>query len=122
MSEGVLAAMTAHLTRERVLGAYPAAAEAAGVITEARSRLAALAAMPGARVGFVANGTEAVRALVEAWPLTPGEAVLVPRSEFLSNRLALERLVARRGTTVVELAEGAGGRVRTPALAGGPGG
>jgi pyridoxal 5-phosphate dependent beta-lyase len=116
MSEGVLAAMTAHLSRERVLGGYPAAAEAVGVITQARSRLATLAGMPGAGVEFVGNGTEAVRALVEAWPLTPGEAVLVPRSEFLSNRLALDRLVARRGATVVELAEGGDGRLDTATL------
>ena len=53
-----------------------AAAEAQEVLDEARSRLAALAGMPGSPVEFVGNGSEAVRGLVEAWPLTPGETVL----------------------------------------------
>ena len=116
MSEGVLAATTAHLSRERALGAYEAAAEAEGVLAEGRSRLAALAEMPGSSVEFVGNGSEAVRGLVEAWPLTPGEAVLAPRSEFLTNRLALDRLTARRGTSVVELAEDGAGRLDPAAV------
>ncbi len=116
MSEGVLAATVAHLGRERTLGAYVAAAEAQEVLDEARSRLAALAGMPGSPVEFVGNGSEAVRGLVEAWPLTPGETVLAPRSEFLTNRLALDRLTARRGTGVVELAEDGAGRLDPAAV------
>ncbi len=110
MGHGVLAAMTAHLALERRLGAYQAAAHRAALLAEARELLARLACVPGGRVEFVGNGTEAVRSLIESWPLTAGDAVLVPRSEFLSNRLALDRL-ARRGVEVVEPAEDGVGRL-----------
>ena len=39
-----------------------------------------------------------------------------PRSEFLTNRLALDRLTARRGTGVVELAEDGAGRLDPAAV------
>jgi cysteine desulfurase / selenocysteine lyase len=111
VSDAVLAAMVAHLELERRAGGYQAAAQAAPDLETARHRVAHLARMPGARVEFVGNGSDAVRLLVEAWPLAPGEAVLVLRSEFLSNRLALERLARVRGIEVVELAEDAMGRL-----------
>jgi len=111
VSEGVLAAMVAHLELERRAGGYEAARQAAPALETARHRLAHLARIPGARVEFVGNGSDAVRMLVEAWPLEPGDAVLVPRSEFLSNRLAVQRLAGVRGIHVVELAEDGTGRL-----------
>ena len=111
VSDGVIAAMVAHLELERRAGGYQAAAHAATELETARHRLAHLARMPGARVEFVGNGSDAVRLLVEAWPLAAGDAVLVPRSEFLSNRLALERLAGVRGIVVGELTEDGTGRL-----------
>jgi pyridoxal 5-phosphate dependent beta-lyase len=111
VSDDVLAAMVAHLELERRAGGYQAARQAAPALETARHRLAHLALVPGARVEFVGNGSDAVRLLVDAWPLVGGEAVLVPRSEFLSNRLALDRLAGVRGIEVVELAEDGTGRL-----------
>jgi pyridoxal 5-phosphate dependent beta-lyase len=111
VSDGVLGAMVGHLELERRAGGYQAAGQAAPVLETARHRLAHLARMPGARVEFVGNGSDAVRLLVDAWPLASGDTVLVLRSEFLSNRLALDRLARLRGIEVVELAEDATGRL-----------
>lgn len=111
MSATTVAAMVAHLREEQRLGGYEAFAEAGTTLRRARLRLAKLTGMDGERVELVCNGTLAMRGLLEAWPFAPGDRVAVPRSEFASNRLALEVLAPRRGLRLVELPADGFGRL-----------
>jgi pyridoxal 5-phosphate dependent beta-lyase len=111
MSIEVVDSIANHLNLERALGPYAAGDQARQTVAAARQRLANLAGMPDGAAEFVDSGTGAVRLILEAWPLDPGDVVLVPRSEFLSNRLVLERLAAIKGLNVVEIPQDNWGRL-----------
>jgi selenocysteine lyase/cysteine desulfurase len=103
--------MTSHLWEEQRIGGYQAEHEAAEKLDAARDTLCRLTGAAGGVVEFVDNGTSAVRLLLESWPLRGGARVAVPRSEFSSNRMVLERLVALRSIVLLELPEDGHGRI-----------
>jgi pyridoxal 5-phosphate dependent beta-lyase len=116
-SDTVLAAMTNHLDRERAVGGYAASAEAAPLLDEGRTALAAYVGATAADVGFVENGTVAFATVLAGWGLPKGAKVAVARSEFGSNRLLLDRLARQRGWTLVELPADAHSRILLDGLA-----
>ncbi len=104
-------AMRDYLWEEQRIGGYEAEEEAAERLESARDRLRRLTGARDHAVEFVENGTSAVRLLLESWPLRSGARVALPRSEFASNRMALERMAARQSISVLGLLEDEQGRV-----------
>ena len=113
---GVLAATVAHLGRERSLGGLSGGRRGRRSHRPGPQQAGGARGHAGGRREFVGNGSEAVRALVEAWPLTPGETVLVPAANSSPTGSRSTGSSARRGTDVVELAEGGAGRLDPAAV------
>ena len=116
-SRAVLDATVAHLRREAQVGGYAAEAEAAPTLERAHARLGELVALPGDAVALTANATSAFTALLGAWPLPAEARIGVLRSEYESNRLALDAVAHRAGWTLVELAADGSGRLDVDRLA-----
>ena len=85
MSYAVLEALTAHLEREAVIGAYPAEAEAADVIASGRAALAGLLGVPADGVAFADSAAGALRSLLDAWPLPVQATIAVAPGEWGPN-------------------------------------
>src|SRR5215207_7685377 len=115
-SDRVIAAMQRHLVAEQHIGGYEAEAAAAPQLDRARLMLAAMMGVPRGRVEFVANGTSAMAQLLASWPWRPGMRVALPRSEFASTRLVLERLAKRERLRPIVLQEDSAGRVALDAF------
>ncbi|MCF2533236.1 aminotransferase class V-fold PLP-dependent enzyme [Yinghuangia soli] len=116
-SDAVLAAMAGHLDLERSVGGYEAAAQAGPVLDAGRAAIAAYVGLAAQDVGFVESGTVAMAVLLGGLRLGAGARVGVLRAEFGSNRMLLNRLVAQRGWTLVELAADGHSRLDLEALA-----
>lgn len=111
-ADAVLAASAAHLAREQQIGGYEAEAEANAMLDASRNRLGVLLGMPGAQVEFLDSGTNAMAALLRAWPWRGGMRVGIPASEFASTRMALDRIARREAIELVTLPEDLWGRIR----------
>lgn len=115
-SPGVIAAQVAHLHREAATGGYAAERRRQPALEALRRRLAGLVGIDDAGVALVENATRAFADLLAAWPLEPGQSIGTLRSEYGSNRMALEALAHRRGLRLVELDTDDDGRLRVEAL------
>ncbi len=112
VSEGVLAAQTAHLQVEAD-GAYAVEADAEdGRLAAGRAALGAFVGLSGDDVAFTADGGSAFAVLMAAWPLGAGARVGTVPSEYGGNARVLSRLAAERAWTLVELPVDGVGRVR----------
>jgi pyridoxal 5-phosphate dependent beta-lyase len=89
-SAGTLRAAAEHAEREAACGAYVAEAEIQPVIEAGRADLAKMLGMEPAGVAFVESATAALRALLAAWPLRPGDRVAVLPSEWGPNLAAFD--------------------------------
>jgi hercynylcysteine S-oxide lyase len=87
-SAGTLRAAAEHAEREVTFGAYVAEAAANPVLEAGRAGLARLLGVEPAGVAFVESATAALRALLAAWPLRPGDRVGVLPSEWGPNLAA----------------------------------
>ncbi len=83
-------AVRRHLDLEARRGAYVAEDEAGAVLARLRDDLGGLLGVPSEGVALVESGTSALRALLEAWPLRPGDRVGVAPSEWGPNLEMLE--------------------------------
>jgi hercynylcysteine S-oxide lyase len=110
-SNRVLDTTIAHLRREAAIGGYAAEAEARPTLGALRARLGALVDLAGDCVALTPNATTAFTAMLGAWPLGPGARIGTLRSEYGSNRLALDALAGRRPWTLVELGTDDAGRL-----------
>jgi hercynylcysteine S-oxide lyase len=104
-SVATLRAAAAHAEREATLGAYVAQAEARPVLEQGREALGRLVGVPADGVAFVESAEAANRALLDVWPLAPGDVVAVVPSEWGLNLHAF----AERGLRVTQLAVDPGG-------------
>jgi len=111
-SVATLKATAAHAEREATVGAYVAQAEVGPLLAEGRAELARLLGIPAAGVAFVQSAEAALTALLAAWPLRPGDAVAVVRSEWGPNLHAF----ADRGLRITELDAHGDGAVDLSAL------
>ncbi len=84
-SRAVLAAVTAHLEREAVTGAYVAAGEAAGDLERVRADIAGLLGHDPDDTVFVQSATAALAVLLQVWRLPVGSTVLVSPGEYGPN-------------------------------------
>jgi pyridoxal 5-phosphate dependent beta-lyase len=84
-SRAVLAAVTAHLEREAVIGSYVAAGEAARELERGRGDVAGLLGHAPDDTVFVQSGGAALALLLEAWRLPVGSTVLVSPGEYGPN-------------------------------------
>lgn len=108
----VLAAEQRHLRAEAARGGYVAEAEAAGLVDAGRDRIGALLGLSGADVALVDGAGTAFADLLEAWPYGAGARVGTVSGEYGANALALHRVAAARGWTLVPLPVDDLGRVR----------
>jgi pyridoxal 5-phosphate dependent beta-lyase len=111
-SRKTLSTMAGYHDREAVVGAYVAAAEAAGVIAAGRATLAEMLGVDAGGIAFVESATAALGVLLRAWPLMAGSTVAVLPSEWGP---ALDAFVDR-GLRVATLAVDSSGRVDLDAL------
>ncbi|GEP37248.1 putative hercynylcysteine sulfoxide lyase [Nocardioides psychrotolerans] len=112
MAPGTIEAIRAHLHREALRGAYVAEEEAGEGLTGLRRDLAGLFGVPDDGVALVESGTTALQALIDSWPLRPGDRVGIAPSEWGPNLEAFEAA----GAVCVPLAVDADGAVDTEAL------
>jgi pyridoxal 5-phosphate dependent beta-lyase len=89
-SLAVLEAVAAHARLESEVGGYVAADQAEPAIEHARATLARLLGMPADGLAFVTSGHAALIALLDIWPIQPGDTIGVPPSEWGPNRQVLE--------------------------------
>jgi pyridoxal 5-phosphate dependent beta-lyase len=118
LSRAVLDATVTHLRREAAVGGYAAEAEVAPALGALHTRLGALVDLDGDDVSLAPNATVAFTALLGAWPLPNGARVATVRSDYESNRLALQALAARRAMDVVDLPTDGVGHLDLDALPG----
>jgi cysteine desulfurase / selenocysteine lyase len=94
MPEPVVRAIVAHLRLECDVGGYEAAVVAQDALQLAYDRAAILLGCLPEEVAIVENATRAWTLALEAIPFAPGDRILVGRSEYVSNCLALARVCA----------------------------
>jgi len=111
-SVATLRATAAHAEREATVGAYVAQAEVGPLLDEGRAVLARLLGVPAAGVAFVQSAEAALRSLLAAWPIEPGDTVAVVPSEWGPNLHAF----AHRGLRITELATDGDGAADLAAL------
>lgn len=110
VSEGVLAAQTAHL-RAEADGGYRAEEAAEEELMTGRASLASIVGLAGTDVAFLESAHEAMWALLEAWPLPAGSRIGTVPSEYGPNAMVLRKLAGLHGWTLVDLPVDLLGRV-----------
>src|SRR5882757_494789 len=116
-SDTVVAAVVDHLHLERLTGGYEAAGRAAPVLKAGRAAIADYVGLTAQDVGLVESGSVAMAAVLGGWQLGRGARVGVIRTEFVSNRMMLDRLAAQRAWHLVELPVDADSRLLLDGLA-----
>lgn len=107
-------AVTAHAQAEAERGAYVAQLDAEDLLRSLRVDLGGLLGVGPTDVGFVESASTALAQLLACWPLTAGDVVACPPSEWGPNLAAF----GDRGLRVVHLPVDAGGMVDVEALPG----
>lgn len=107
-------AVAAHLQAESECGAYVAEAEATGVVRTLRHDLGILLGVGPDDVGFVESASTGLAQLLAAWPLSAGDEVACPPSEWGPNLQAF----GDRGLRVAHLPVDGSGEVDLDALPG----
>ncbi|MGL5825228.1 MAG: aminotransferase class V-fold PLP-dependent enzyme [Nocardioides sp.] len=105
-------AVAEHLQLEVDIGGYVAEEAAGPVLGTLRSQLAGLLGVTAPDLGFVESGTNALAALLGAWPISRGERIWVAPSEWGPNLAAF----AAAGLEVEVLAAEPSGCVDLDAL------
>lgn len=106
-----------HLERERQIGGYAAAREVGEELEGFYSSVAALIGADAREVAFAESATRAWDMLFYSIPFRAGDRILIGRSEYLSNALAMMQMARRRGVTVETVPDGEDGALDVGALA-----
>ncbi|GHA96051.1 aminotransferase class V [Algimonas arctica] len=114
----VYTAMTVHLAREQAVGGYEAQDEAAVAMADFYDAFAAMLNCDPLEIAFMESATRAWDAVFYALPLEPGDRVLVHRSTYSSNYLALLQLAQRKGLEIDLVPSDLHGQIDLDALPG----
>lgn len=118
MPSPVYAAMTAHFALEQQIGGYEAQDAAAPAIADFYSAFADMLNCDPLEIAFMESATKAWDAVFYALPLVPGDRVLVHRSIYSSNYLALLQLAKRKGLEIDFVPSDDHGQIDVAALPG----
>ena len=118
MPAPVYAAMTEHLALEQRVGGYEAQADAAERLRDFYVQAARLLNGAPEEIAFMESATKAWDAAFYALPLVEGDRVLVHRSTYSSNYLALMQLARRKGLSIDFVPSDAHGQIDVDALPG----
>ena len=118
MPTPVYAAMTDHLAREQAVGGYEAQADAQEAMFGFYTAVADMLGGEPDEVAFMESATKAWDAAFYALPLVEGDRVLVHRSTYSSNYLALLQLARRRGLGIDFVGSDEHGQIDVDALPG----
>ncbi|WP_288195091.1 aminotransferase class V-fold PLP-dependent enzyme [uncultured Phyllobacterium sp.] len=117
-SNAVLAAVTEHLQRESLYGPMEAAANATGLIDEARADAAGLIGAAPAEIAFSSSGSAAWGLAFAALPpLVAGDRILVGRQEWGGNLSTMQAAAKRAGACIETIPVNEDGSVDANALA-----
>lgn len=117
-SNAVLAAVTEHLQRESLYGPMEAAANAAGLVDEARADAAGLIGATPAEIAFSSSGSAAWGLAFAALPpLAAGDRILVGRQEWGGNLSTMQAAAKRAGARIETIPVNEDGSVNANALA-----
>jgi selenocysteine lyase/cysteine desulfurase len=100
MSRPVISAMVDHLHRESALGAYGAAAAMATELADLYSAAARLVGCDPDEVSLTEGHASGWSQVIGAMKFSPGDRILVGRSEWGGNYAALTHIARRCGATV----------------------
>lgn len=117
-SRPVLDAMTDHLWLEARVGGYEAAAIRAEAIDRFYDVAAALVGGRREQVAFTDNATRAWDLGFYGVPLAEGDRILVSKSEYASNVIAMLQVARRTGATIEVIPDDDKGQADVDALAG----
>lgn len=116
-TRSVLDAMTDHLWLEARVGGYEAAAIRAEALDRFYDVAAALVGGRREQVAFTDNATRAWDLAFYGAPLAAGDRVLVSKSEYASNVIAMLQVAARTGASIEVIPDDEHGQVDVDALA-----
>ncbi|MFP3460694.1 aminotransferase class V-fold PLP-dependent enzyme [Arthrobacter globiformis] len=91
-----------HLRREEAIGGYEAAEEAAGRLQNVYSSVARLIGARPEEIALAESGSRAWAVAMHSFPFVPGSRLLIGRSEYSGNAMALRQL-ARRNDLQIEV-------------------
>ncbi len=114
--DAVHAAVVGHLERERHVGGYEAAEEAADRLEAFYASVARLLNARPDEIAFVENATRAFDMAFYAVPFRPGDRILTAEAEYPSNVLAYLQVAKRRGASVEVIPSDAAGQLDPRAL------
>jgi selenocysteine lyase/cysteine desulfurase len=112
----VLRAVTKHLELESQIGGYEAEAQAQNAVEHTYDALARLLACSRDEVALVENATRAWDMAVYSLRFTPGDRILIGRSEYASNVIAFLQIAQRTGVRVDVVPDDAWGQIDLAAL------
>ncbi|WP_427135124.1 aminotransferase class V-fold PLP-dependent enzyme [Pseudarthrobacter sp. S9] len=107
----VMDTVVAHLRREEEIGGYEAAEEAADRLENVYSSVARLVGAEPKEIALAENGSRAWAMAVYSIPFVRGARVLVGRSEYVGNVIALRQLARRHDLRIVVLEDDSYGQV-----------
>ncbi|MCZ9880183.1 aminotransferase class V-fold PLP-dependent enzyme [Arthrobacter sp. B2a2-09] len=99
----VMDTVVGHLRREEEIGGYEAAEEAAVRLDEVYSSVARLVGAAPDEIALAESGSRAWAAAVYSFPFVPGTRVLIGRTEYAGNVVALRQLALRNGLEIAVL-------------------
>lgn len=114
----VYTAMTDYLALEQQIGGYEAQAAQADAISDFYPAFAAMLNCDPLEIAFMESATKAWGAVFYTLPLGPGDRVLVHRSTYNANYLALLQLAKRKGLEIDFVPSDAHGQINLDALPG----
>lgn len=118
MPTPVYAAMTDHLALEQQIGGYEAQDAAASETGDFYDAFADMLNCNPLEIAFMESATKAWDAVFYALPLVPGDRVLIHRSIYSSNYLALLQLAKRKGLEIDFVPSDDHGQIDVSALPG----
>ncbi|MFE4544964.1 aminotransferase class V-fold PLP-dependent enzyme [Arthrobacter sp. NPDC056727] len=111
MPRPVVDTVVGHLRREEEIGGYEAAEEASGRLENVYSSVARLIGARPDEVALAENGSRAWAAAVYSLPFIPRGRLLIGRTEYAGNVLALRQLAERHDLEIVVLRDDEHGQV-----------
>lgn len=116
MPQPVYAVMCEYLALEQAMGGYEAANISADVIDSFYTTFASLLNAHRDEIAFVENATQAWNRAVYAIPFKAGDRVLIHRSEYAANILAMLHLRQSKGIEIDVVPSDATGQIDCQAL------
>ncbi|WP_426997482.1 aminotransferase class V-fold PLP-dependent enzyme [Pseudarthrobacter sp. N5] len=107
----VMETVVAHLRREEEIGGYEAAEEAADRLEKVYSSVARLVGAEPTEIALAENGSRAWAMAVYSIPFDRGARILIGRTEYVSNVIALRQLARRHDLRIVVLEDDSYGQV-----------